>query len=130
MLALATGQRPSLSQPSHPLARRGVLPGWLGSDSIDHSHRSAAEGQGGLGPTAGPRHSEVWSYIQVGGSDPVELLQTGPSLNTSTHLMRRDSTELAASRLATATGREGPTGSEEDRLAARNATQQRVDTFS
>ncbi len=37
--------------------------------------------------------------------------------------------DAPASRSVTATGGEGPTVSEGDRLVARDATQQRVDTF-
>jgi hypothetical protein len=33
-------------------------------------HPTAAEGQGGSAPQPIARHSEVWSYIVVGGSDP------------------------------------------------------------
>ena len=43
---------------------------WLGSESFAHGHRSAAERQGGPAPEPVARHSEVWSYIVAGGSDP------------------------------------------------------------
>jgi heme oxygenase (mycobilin-producing) len=43
---------------------------WLGSESFAHGHRSAAEQQGGPAPQPVARHSEVWSYIVAGGSDP------------------------------------------------------------
>jgi heme-degrading monooxygenase HmoA len=43
---------------------------WLGSDSVAHGHRSAAERQGSATPQPLAWHSEVWSYIVAGGSDP------------------------------------------------------------
>ena len=43
---------------------------WLGSESFADGHRSAAERQGGPAPQPVARHSEVWSYIVAGGSDP------------------------------------------------------------
>jgi heme-degrading monooxygenase HmoA len=43
---------------------------WLGSESFAHGHRSAAERQGGPAPQPVAQHSEVWSYIVAGGSDP------------------------------------------------------------
>jgi heme-degrading monooxygenase HmoA len=43
---------------------------WLGSDSFAHGHRSAAERQGGPASQPVARHSEMWSYILAGGSDP------------------------------------------------------------
>jgi heme oxygenase (mycobilin-producing) len=42
----------------------------FGSESFAHGHRAVAEGQGGSAPQPVARHSEVWSYIVVGGSDP------------------------------------------------------------
>jgi heme-degrading monooxygenase HmoA len=43
---------------------------WLGSQSFAHGHRSAAERQDGAAPQPVARHSEVWSYIVAGGSNP------------------------------------------------------------
>jgi heme oxygenase (mycobilin-producing) len=43
---------------------------WRGSESFAHGHRSAAERQGSPTPQPLARHSEVWSYIVAGGSDP------------------------------------------------------------
>ena len=43
---------------------------WLGSESFAHGHRSAAERQGSPAPQPVARHSEVWSYVVAGGSDP------------------------------------------------------------
>lgn len=43
---------------------------WLGSESFAHGHRSAAERRGGSAPAPVATHSEVWSYVVAGGSDP------------------------------------------------------------
>ncbi|MGI8458206.1 MAG: antibiotic biosynthesis monooxygenase family protein [Propionibacteriaceae bacterium] len=43
---------------------------WLGSESFTHGHRSAAERQGEAAPRPVATHSEVWSYVVAGGSDP------------------------------------------------------------
>jgi heme-degrading monooxygenase HmoA len=42
---------------------------WLRSESFTLGHRSAAERQGGTTPKPVASHSEVWSYVVVGGSD-------------------------------------------------------------
>ena len=47
-----------------------LLKPWLGSESFAHGHRSAAERQDGPAPQPVARHSEVWSYIVAGGSNP------------------------------------------------------------
>ena len=43
---------------------------WLGSESFAQGHRSAAERRGGSAPAPVATHSEVWSYVVAGGSDP------------------------------------------------------------
>ena len=43
---------------------------WLGSESFAHGHRSAAERAGGSPPRPVATHSEVWSYVRAGGSEP------------------------------------------------------------
>lgn len=43
---------------------------WLGSESFAHGHRSAGERTGGAAPAPVATHSEVWSYVRAGGSDP------------------------------------------------------------
>jgi heme-degrading monooxygenase HmoA len=41
-----------------------------GSESFAHGHRSAAEGRGEGAPLPVATHSEVWSYVRAGGSNP------------------------------------------------------------
>ena len=43
---------------------------WLGSESFTAGHRSAAERAGGSAPRPVSSHSEVWSYVRAGGSNP------------------------------------------------------------
>lgn len=44
--------------------------GWLSSESFAHGHRSAGERGGGESPRPVATHSEVWSYVRAGGSQP------------------------------------------------------------
>lgn len=43
---------------------------WVASPSFAHGHRSAAERSGGEAPAPVSTHSEIWSYVVAGGSDP------------------------------------------------------------
>jgi heme-degrading monooxygenase HmoA len=43
---------------------------WVKSPAFAHGHRSAAERAGESAPPSVGVHSEVWSYVPAGGSDP------------------------------------------------------------
>lgn len=49
-----------------------VFQAWLESESFAHGHRSAAERQGDPAPKPVSTHSEVWSYVVAGGSQPAQ----------------------------------------------------------
>jgi heme-degrading monooxygenase HmoA len=46
---------------------------WVTSPAFVHGHRSAAERGGDPAPPPVGVHSEVWSYVPAGGSDPARL---------------------------------------------------------
>jgi heme-degrading monooxygenase HmoA len=43
---------------------------WVSSPAFAHGHRSAAERAGEPAPAPVGVHSEVWSFVPAGGSDP------------------------------------------------------------